>query len=77
MSSVATKMMKGKIEGANIPALEDLIEIAQVEGVRLIACRMTVDMMGVDPTQFIGGVEIQTAEDFMKYALGCRITMFT
>ena len=77
MSAVATKMMKGKIEGANIPSLDELLEIAQVEGVRLVACKMTVDMMGLEPSQFIEGVEIQTAEDFMKYALGCRITMFT
>ena len=77
MSAVATWMMKGKMEGANIPALPDLQEMAQVEGVRFVACKMTVDMMKFTQKDFIDGVIIQTAEEFMKYAMGCRILLYT
>src|SRR5512142_3269796 len=42
MSSVATWMMKSKITKANIPDLSDLQEIAQLEGVKFVACKMTV-----------------------------------
>jgi peroxiredoxin family protein len=77
MSTVATGMMKKKIEKANIPSLADLQEMAQIEGVELIACKMTVDMMEIDEKQLIDGVVVWTAGDFMKYARECRICLFT
>lgn len=77
MSTVATKMMKKQIDGAGIPTIDELIEIAQLEGVRLVACKMTIDMMGIAPDDFIDGVEIQTAEDYLKHARNCKVNMFT
>jgi peroxiredoxin family protein len=77
MAAAATWMMKGKIEKANIPALPDLQEVAQLEGVEFIACKMTIDMMGLKPEDFIEGVVIQAAEDFLKYAKDCKICLFT
>ncbi len=77
MSNVATKMMKSKIDGAGIPPLDELLEMAQLEGVRLVACKMTIDMMGLTREDFIDGVEIQTAEEYLKHARHCKINMFT
>ena len=77
MVSLATGMMKKKIEKANIPSLADLQEVAQIEGVELIACQMTVDMMEIDEDKLIDGVVVWTAEDFMKYAKDCKICLFT
>lgn len=77
MSKIATRMMRKQIEEAEIPSLEELLEIAQLEGVKLVGCRMTVDMMGIDPDDFIEGVEIQNAEDYLKHARNCKINMFT
>jgi len=77
MSSIATGMMKKKIDKANIPSLGDLQEMAQIEGVELIACKMTVDMMEIDETKLVEGVTVWTAEDFLKYAKGCKICLFT
>jgi peroxiredoxin family protein len=77
MSTIATGMMKKKIEKANIPSLADLQEIAQIEGVELIACKMTVDMMEIDETKLIDGVVVWTAEDFLTYAKDCKICLFT
>ena len=77
MSTIATGMMKKKIEKANIPSLSDLQEVAQIEGVELIACKMTVDMMEIDEGKLIEGVVVWTAEEFLKYAKECRICLFT
>jgi peroxiredoxin family protein len=77
MSALATWMMKEKIEKAQIPSLPDIIEMAQLEGVKFVACKMTVDMMGLKQDDFIEGVIIQSAEDFLKYALECRIALYT
>lgn len=77
MTGLATSMMKKKIDKANIPSLKDLQEVAQIEGVELIACKMTIDMMEIDEDKLIEGVPIWTAEEFMKYALDCKICLFT
>ena len=77
MTTIATTMMKKKIDKANIPSLADLQEVAQVEGVELIACKMTVDMMEIDESKLIEGVTVWTAEDFLKYATECKIALFT
>lgn len=77
MASVATWMMKQKMDAANIPSVEDLQEMAQIEGVRFVACRMTVDMMGLSEKDFIDGVTIMTAEDFLRYAKECKILLYT
>ena len=77
MASVATWMMKGKMEKANIPSLPDLQEIALVEGVKFVACKMTLDMMDLKQEDFIEGVTIMTAENFLKYAKDCKVLLYT
>jgi len=77
MANMATWMMKGKMEKANIPSLPDLQEIASLEGVKFVACKMTVDMMELKQDDFIEGVTIMTAEDFLKYAKDCKVLLYT
>ena len=77
MTSIATGMMMKKIDKANIPSLAELQDMAKLEGVELIACKMTVDMMEIDEDKLIEGVPVWTAEDFLKYAMDCKICLFT
>ncbi len=76
MSFIATKMMERKMDAAGIPSLAELLEMAQLEGVRYVVCKMTADMMELNREDFIEGVEIQTAEDYLKYARRSQINMF-
>jgi peroxiredoxin family protein len=77
MCSLATGMMKKKIDKAQIPSLEELMEMAQLEKVELIACRMTIDMMELSESNLVDGTLVWTAEDFIKYAKDCKICLFT
>lgn len=77
MSNVATWMMKQKMDKANVPSITDLQEVAAIEGVRFAACKMTVDMMGIDPNDFIDGVVVQTAEEFLRHAKDCKVLLYT
>ena len=77
MPELATWMMKSKIDKAEIPPIEDLLEMAELEGVELIACKMTVDMMDAKEEDLIEGVKIQNAEDFLKFARESSISLFT
>jgi len=71
------KFIKKKIEKANIPPLSELQEMAQLEGVELIACKMSIDMMEIDESELVEGVLVWTAEDFLKYAKDCKLCLFT
>uniref|UniRef100_A0A7C5EVV0 Peroxiredoxin family protein n=1 Tax=Desulfobacca acetoxidans TaxID=60893 RepID=A0A7C5EVV0_9BACT len=77
MSRLATAMMKRKAEKAQIPSIPDLMEMARLEGVELIACRMTIDMMEIKEEDLLEGVPIWTAEEFLKYARDANICLFT
>ena len=77
MSTVATGMMKKKIDEANIPSLAELQEVAQLEGVELIACKMTIDMMEIEEDKLVDGVVVWNAEEFLIYAKDCKVCLFT
>lgn len=77
MSHMATFMMKKQIEEAGMPDIEELIEMAQLEGVTLVACRMTMDMMKFNDEDIMEGVQIMNAEEYMKLAETSSINMFT
>ncbi len=77
MSSIATEMMKKKIEKANIPNLAEMQEMAMLEGVDLIACKMTVDMMEIDESKLVDGVRVWNAEEFLRFAKECKLCLFT
>jgi len=67
-------MMKKKIEKANIPSLSELQEIAQLEGVELVACEMTIDMMEIDESELVEGV-VDYIELGVHFVLAQRSTL--
>jgi peroxiredoxin family protein len=77
LPSLATSVMEKQIEQANIPPLTDMMDMAMLEGVKVFACRMTMDMMKIGPEDLIEGVSIMNAEQYLKLAGSCTINMFT
>jgi len=61
-------MMNGWMKKANVAKLSDLLEMAVEGGVRLIACQMTMDVMGIKREELIDGIEIGGAATFLNYA---------
>jgi peroxiredoxin family protein len=68
MTGMATSMMNGWMKKANVAKLSDLLEMAVEGGVRLIACQMTMDVMGIKREELIDGIEIGGAATFLNYA---------
>jgi len=60
---------------ANVPSIEELIEIAKDLGVKLIACQMTMDVMNLKKEDFIDGIEVGGAATFIEYAKDANITL--
>jgi peroxiredoxin family protein len=70
-----TEELREKMDSKDIPFVEDMLEMAQLEGVRLLACKTSADLFDLDQDDFIEGVEIMLAGDFMKQATGSDLHM--
>jgi peroxiredoxin family protein/TusA-related sulfurtransferase len=57
MAGMGTGMMKGIMRKKNVASLESLIGSAKLAGVRLVACSMTMEMMGIRREELIDGIE--------------------
>lgn len=68
MTAVATGMMNGWMSKANVAKLSELLEMAVEMDVRMIACQMTMDVMGVKKEDLIENIEIGGAATFLEYA---------
>jgi peroxiredoxin family protein len=68
MTAVATGMMNGWMKKANVAKLSELLEMAIESGVRIIACQMSMDVMGIKKEDLIDGVEVAGAAAFIEFA---------
>jgi len=68
MTAMATGMMNGWMKKANVAKLSDLLEMAVEGGVKLMACQMSMDVMGIKKEELIDGIEVVGAATFLNYA---------
>lgn len=68
MTAVATAMMNSWMKRAKVAKVSELLELAKESGVRLIACQMTMDVMGIKKEDLIDGIEIGGAATFLQFA---------
>jgi peroxiredoxin family protein len=60
---------------ANIPSIEEMLNIAKDLGVKMIGCQMTMDVMSLSNEDFIEGIEVGGAATFIEYAKDANITV--
>jgi peroxiredoxin family protein len=68
MTHLATSMMNNWMKKANVARLSELIDMAREMGVRLIACQMSMDVLGIKKEDLIDGVEVGGAATFLEFA---------
>jgi len=68
MTAVATGMMNGWMKKANVAKLSELIDMCVEFDVRMIACQMSMDVMGIKKEDLIDGIEVAGAAAFLEYA---------
>jgi peroxiredoxin family protein len=76
MTHMATSMMKGWMKKANVATIPELVEMCQEAGVRMIACQMTLDVLGIKQADLIDGVEFAGAATFLEFAKDANITLY-
>ena len=68
MTSMATWMMNNMMQKANVAKLSTLLETAIEFDVKLIACQMTMDVMGIKREELIDEAEVGGAATFLEFA---------
>lgn len=76
MRSAATLMMDAMFKRKGVASLSELREACTEAGVRLIACRMTFDVMGYKEADIIEGCEYGGAAAFLSEASRAHVTLF-
>lgn len=60
---------------ANVPAIPELVAMAQELGVNFIGCQMTMDVMGLELDAFVDGVDVGGAVTFLDFAKDADVTL--
>ena len=76
MGGMGTRMMKKIMKDKNIDSLEDMMKKAMENGVKIIACSMSMDVMGIHPEELIDGVEIGGVGTYLGDAEESDVNLF-
>jgi len=75
MTAAATAMMNSWMKKSKVAKLSELLEMSKELGVKLIACQMTMDVMGVKREDLVDGLEVGGAATFLEFASHNAITL--
>ena len=76
MGGLGTGMMKGIMNKKGVASLPELIESAQENGVRLVACSMSMDVMGIKKEELLDGIEEGGVATFLDNAEESGTSLF-
>jgi len=76
MEAMATAMMKSMFNKHGVATIGQLLGLARESGVKLVACQMTMDVMGVQQADIIEGVEFGGAATWLDAAAEAQINLF-
>jgi NADPH-dependent 2,4-dienoyl-CoA reductase/sulfur reductase-like enzyme/peroxiredoxin family protein/rhodanese-related sulfurtransferase/TusA-related sulfurtransferase len=76
MAGMGTGMIKAIMKKKNVDSLPVLMATARENGVRMIACQMSMDLMGIKKEELIDGVEIGGVATFIASSDESNATMF-
>jgi NADPH-dependent 2,4-dienoyl-CoA reductase/sulfur reductase-like enzyme/peroxiredoxin family protein/TusA-related sulfurtransferase/rhodanese-related sulfurtransferase len=76
MGGMGTAMMKMVMRQKNVDSLETLIQKAMKAGVKIVACTMSMDIMGIQEKELIEGVELGGVGAYLGDAEESNVNLF-
>jgi peroxiredoxin family protein len=73
---VGAKMLRSMMKEKNVSSLEEMISLARELGVRMIACEMSRDVMGIRESELVAGLECGGVASFLADSLKSRTSLF-
>lgn len=76
MAGMGSAMMKKIMKDKNVDSLEELIKKAMDSGVKIVACTMSMDVMGIKEEELIDGVELGGVGAYLGDAEESNVNLF-
>ena len=76
MGGMGAKMMKGVMSSKNVDSLESLIEKALSGGVHIVACTMSMDVMGIKKEELIDGIDFGGVASYLAETDDASLNLF-
>ncbi len=76
MAGMGPMMIRKVMNDKNISSLEDLIQTGIKSGIRIVACQMSMDVMGITKEELIDGVEIGGVATYLNAADDSNVNLF-
>lgn len=76
MMGLGSKMMKKRMLSKKVDSLEDLIQTAMDNGIEMIACQMSMDVMGITKEELLDGVQIGGVASYLAEAEQSNLNLF-
>ncbi len=73
---IGAKMLRHMMKENNVERFEELIQLAQDMGARMVSCGMSQDVMGIKSEELRDGVEDGGVAAYLADALKSRVTLF-
>lgn len=73
---VGAKMLRSMMKQKNVSSLEEMIALSREIGVRIIACEMSRDVMGIHQSELMDGLECGGVATFLGDSLRSRTSLF-
>ncbi len=76
MLGMGTKMMRMVMKNKNVSSLEELIQSAMDAGIEIVACQMSLDVMGLRQEELIDGVKVGGVGYYLSEAEDSNVNLF-
>ncbi|NLH18759.1 MAG: FAD-dependent oxidoreductase [Thermotogaceae bacterium] len=76
LAGLGTRMIRSRMVEKKIASLEQMIQNAIKEGVHLVACQMSMDLMGIRAEELIDGVELGGVASYLAEAEDANVNLF-
>lgn len=73
---VGAKMLRTMMKQQGVPQPEEMAQMARDLGVRIVACQMSMDVMGIRKEELIDGIEVGGVATFLGDAVRSKATLF-
>lgn len=75
-AGAGARMLRQMMKQKDVVSVEELFEVARESGVRLVACTMSMDVMGIQPDELVDGLELGGVATYLGDAADSKVTLF-
>ena len=73
---MGAQMMRNLMRQENVSSLEELVETAKEQGIKMMACKMSMDLLGLREDELVDGLEFVGVASYLAEADEASVNLF-